>query len=189
MPHPSHGLAIGATFISFLALIILAGLLAYPGLVLGDDDFITPVSNNGRSTINDDNDAKDDKVEVKVKNESTDEDKRKNKTKANKRDNNNETLTNDEIAALPVEPNARISVNGDQQGLRGDRHVDIKVNVPSDEKSRPHYIKSVDVLLRRPGSPVELFIGTATQDSSDTWRAGWDTTQTPNGTYRILALL
>ena len=92
-------------------------------------------------------------------------------------DNENIQLSTDFLSGLEVKPEVGFEVDGAEGVLDGIRRIDVEISEA----------KSVDVFLRRPGTLIEYFIGTVVYVDSEHGYVSWDTQQTPNGVYEVVA--
>lgn len=88
-----------------------------------------------------------------------------------------DTISSEQVSNLDVRPSVEVSVNGDRNHLQGDKHVTVRVE----------HAREIEIMLQRPGTLTEYFLGRALETSGERWRLQWDTRQTPNGTYQIKA--
>lgn len=81
------------------------------------------------------------------------------------------------LSELEVKPEVELEIDGDIKELNGVRRIRVEVSEA----------QSVDIFLRRPGTLIEYFIGTVISVDNEHGYVMWDTGQTPNGTYEIVA--
>ena len=94
---------------------------------------------------------------------------------ANKEDSTQ--TSSDLLDALEVKPGVELEIDGDIKALNGVRRIKVEVREA----------QSVDILLRRPGTLIEYFIGTVVSVDSKHGYVIWNTLQTPNGEYEVVA--